>query len=187
MLFRFSVIKLGCVKKQQRQTLMGQQTHLTGVVDLMENVVSQGQKVIALSYHSFHKFSQQAMRPLTRDNPFVFPHKDEANDGWCLVDYAMGIGGGAIAVAAAPFALSAIGFTTAGVAVGSVAAGIQSAVYGGAVASGSIFAGLQSAGAAGIGVKASAAIFSSVAGAATYIKKSVAPCEEGSKCYSHQE
>ncbi|XP_022800233.1 interferon alpha-inducible protein 27-like protein 1 [Stylophora pistillata] len=109
------------------------------------------------------------------------------DDGWCLVDYAMGIGGGAIAVAAAPFALSAIGFTTAGVAVGSVAAGIQSAVYGGAVASGSIFAGLQSAGAAGIGVKASAAIFSSVAGAATYIKKSVAPCEEGSKCYSHQE
>lgn len=99
----------------------------------------------------------------------------------------MGIAGGALAVAAAPFALSAIGFTTAGVAAGSVAAGIQSAVYGEAVASGSIFAGLQSAGAAGIGVKASAAIFSSVAGAATYIKKSVAPCEEGSKCYSHQE
>ena len=49
-----------------------------------------------------------------------------------------------------PAASTAMGFTTAGVAAGSVAAATQSAVYGGYLASGSEFALAQSAGAAGI-------------------------------------
>ena len=69
----------------------------------------------------------------------------------------------AVGVLAAPVvagaALGAVGFTSAGVAVGSIAAGIQSAVYGGSVAAGSLFALCQSAGATGvIGSAATAAI-----------------------------
>ena len=56
-------------------------------------------------------------------------------------------------------ALGAAGFTSAGVAAGSIAAGVQSAVYGGSVAAGSLFALCQSAGAIGvIGSAATAAI-----------------------------
>lgn len=72
-------------------------------------------------------------------------------------------------------------------AAGSAAAGVQSAVYGGAVASGSVFAGLQSAGAAGIGLAGKAAIASTAAGAAKYIKDKVSPCKGGPKCPSDDE
>ena len=57
---------------------------------------------------------------------------------------------GAVGVVVAPVALTAAGFTSAGVAAGSLAAATQSAIYGGYVASGSVFALAQSAGAAGI-------------------------------------
>ena len=50
-------------------------------------------------------------------------------------------------VAAAPLALGAVGFTAGGVAAGSAAAAIQSAIYGGATTG--AFATAQSAGAAG--------------------------------------
>jgi hypothetical protein len=46
----------------------------------------------------------------------------------------------------------AVGFTTTGVAAGSLAAGIQSVFYGGTIAEGGAFATLQSLGAAGTGV-----------------------------------
>ncbi|XP_020915346.1 interferon alpha-inducible protein 27-like protein 2A [Exaiptasia diaphana] len=91
-------------------------------------------------------------------------------EGWSWTDYALGIAGGTLAVVAAPVALGAAGFTAGGVAAGSLAAGVQSAVYGGAVASSSVFAGLQSAGAAGIGVKTTIAVFSTSAGATVYLK-----------------
>ena len=45
---------------------------------------------------------------------------------------------------AAPLLIAAAGFTTAGVAAGSLAAGTQAAVYGGATAG--VFSALQSAG-----------------------------------------
>ena len=53
--------------------------------------------------------------------------------------------GGPAAVSAGIPALSAIGFTSSGVAAGSIAAGVQSSI--GSVAAGSLFASLQSAGA----------------------------------------
>ena len=56
--------------------------------------------------------------------------------------------GAATAVVGAPLVLSAAGFGAAGVAAGSAAATIQSAVYGGAATG--IFSSLQSAGAAGM-------------------------------------
>ena len=49
-----------------------------------------------------------------------------------------------ILTAAGLFALGAIGFAATGPVAGSIAAIIQSTVYGGAVASGSVFAILQS-------------------------------------------
>ena len=101
---------------------------------------------------------------------------DSNKGGWCWKEYATaGLVGGVAAVVGAPIVLSVTGFTATGVAAGSIAAGIQSAVYGGAVASGSIFAGLQSAGAAGMGAKATMALFSSGAAVTTYIKNKVAP------------
>ncbi|KAH7994205.1 hypothetical protein HPB51_026452 [Rhipicephalus microplus] len=56
---------------------------------------------------------------------------------------------GAAAVAIAPVALAAVGFTSSGVAAGSLAAAYQ-ATLGGFIAKGSVFALLQSFGAAGI-------------------------------------
>ena len=47
-------------------------------------------------------------------------------------------------------ALGAVGFTSTGVAAGSIAAGVQSTLYGGSVAAGSVFALCQSAGATGV-------------------------------------
>ena len=67
----------------------------------------------------------------------------------------IGLSVGAIAgVATAPAVLSAAGFTSSGVAAGSLAASIQSVVYGGAT--GGLFSLFQSAGARGIGVAGNA-------------------------------
>jgi len=52
--------------------------------------------------------------------------------------------------------LSAVGFTQAGVAAGSIAAGVQSAI--GSVSAGSAFAVLQSIGAAGLGMVGAVAV-----------------------------
>ena len=114
--------------------------------------------------------------------------KNGQGDEWCFKDYAKaGLVGGTLALAAAPFALPWIGFTAGGVAAGSVAAGIQSTVYGGTVASSSIFAALQSAGAAGLGAKASVSVFSAGVGAATWIKSWVVPCNKGTECSSEKK
>ncbi|KAG8728890.1 hypothetical protein FRC10_004487 [Ceratobasidium sp. 414] len=60
------------------------------------------------------------------------------------------IGAAGIAAGGAVFAIPPIlGFTATGVAAGSIAAGIQSVVYGGAVSAGSWFAIMQSVGATG--------------------------------------
>ena len=84
---------------------------------------------------------------------------------------------------AAPFALSAAGFTAAGVAAGSAAAAVQSTVYGASVGSGTVFAVLQSAGAAGIGGAAKFAIGTTAGAAATYLKSKLYPCNsEEAKC-----
>ena len=66
------------------------------------------------------------------------------------------IGGGTLAVAAAPLALAAAGFGSAGVAAGSAAAAWQASI--GNVAAGSFFASLQSAGAVGIAASTSAGV-----------------------------
>lgn len=64
--------------------------------------------------------------------------------------------GGVAAVSAATFALPILGFGSAGVAAGSVAAGVQSLI--GSVSAGSLFALLQSVGATGLAMGAKAAI-----------------------------
>jgi len=88
--------------------------------------------------------------------------------GWNWTNVACAVGAGAVAVVDAPAALTAVGFTSAGVAAGSLAAATQSAVYGGYVASGSVFALAQSSGAAGIGVKGAVAIATAVGGTTMY-------------------
>ncbi|KAJ7384094.1 hypothetical protein OS493_024111 [Desmophyllum pertusum] len=126
--------------------------------------------------------------PTDKDNPAVKSEKRNSEGGqlnW--KDYVTGIVGGTAAMVAAPLALAAAGFTAGGVAVGSIAAGIQSSVYGGCVGASSAFAALQSAGAAGIGMKTAAGIFTAGVGAATYLKSKVAPSDEGPKCSSDQE
>ncbi|KAJ7712960.1 hypothetical protein B0H16DRAFT_1811710 [Mycena metata] len=62
-------------------------------------------------------------------------------------------------------ALNAVGFGAGGVVAGSIAAGIQSAFYGGAVASGSLFAIAQSIGAGGAALAAVGPAVSAGAGA----------------------
>ncbi|KAM9571092.1 uncharacterized protein ACWYII_046454 isoform 5-T5 [Salvelinus alpinus] len=69
--------------------------------------------------------------------------------------------GAVLAVAMAPVALGAIGFTAGGIAVGSSAASMMSAaavVNGGGIAAGGLVAALQSAGAAGLSGVATAAV-----------------------------
>ncbi|KAK7140552.1 hypothetical protein R3I94_012979 [Phoxinus phoxinus] len=76
--------------------------------------------------------------------------------------------GAAGAVALTPFALYMAGFTGAGIAAGSVGAGMMSSAAagsGGGVAAGSLVALLQSAGAAGLSASATAGV-ASVGGAA---------------------
>ncbi|XP_054861717.1 interferon alpha-inducible protein 27-like protein 2A [Amphiprion ocellaris] len=76
------------------------------------------------------------------------------------VAIAAGAGG---AVVSAPFVLGAIGFTSAGIAAGSYAAGMMSTAAianGGGVAAGSLVAILQSAGMAGLSGTATAAVAS---------------------------
>lgn len=67
------------------------------------------------------------------------------------------VAGAAVAVIAAPVALSAAGFGSIGVLAGSYAAGVQ-ATMGGVVAKGSLFAVCQSWGAAGIPIATQAII-----------------------------
>ncbi|XP_077945614.1 uncharacterized protein LOC144388400 isoform X2 [Gasterosteus aculeatus] len=71
------------------------------------------------------------------------------------------VGTGAVGgVLAVPLVLGAVGFTSAGIAAGSWAAGMMSTAAlanGGAVAAGSTVAVLQAAGAAGLGTAATAA------------------------------
>lgn len=85
---------------------------------------------------------------------------------WCdshpiARDVAIGAVVGTAAVVAVPVGLAAIGFTSAGVAVGSVAASLQGA----AVAGGSSFALAQSIGAAGLFAQAAAGLGAGVAAA----------------------
>lgn len=104
-----------------------------------------------------------------------------------MKDYAFGLVGGIAALVATPFVLSWMGFTAAGVAAGSIAASIQSFMYGGAVGSTSIFAVFQSIGAVGMSTKVAVGIVTAFGGFVTYIKSIFAPCGEGPKCSSDQE
>ena len=71
------------------------------------------------------------------------------------MDYVIpGIAAGVVGIVVAPFALTAAGFGTAGVALGSIAATIQ----GPATVAGGLFASCQSAGMIGIAVTTKAAI-----------------------------
>ncbi|KIO20251.1 hypothetical protein M407DRAFT_139678 [Tulasnella calospora MUT 4182] len=73
------------------------------------------------------------------------------------------VGALVIGPALAVGALNLVGFGSAGPVAGSIAAGIQSAVYGGAVTSGSIFALCQSAAMGGIAVGSAAEIAAGIA------------------------
>eukprot|EP00211_Chloroparvula_japonica_P017166 CAMPEP_0119138912 /NCGR_PEP_ID=MMETSP1310-20130426/26561_1 /TAXON_ID=464262 /ORGANISM="Genus nov. species nov., Strain RCC2339" /LENGTH=294 /DNA_ID=CAMNT_0007130151 /DNA_START=113 /DNA_END=994 /DNA_ORIENTATION=+ len=71
------------------------------------------------------------------------------------------VGASAVAVVSAPLALTALGFTSTGIAAGSAAASMMSAAAsasGGGVAAGSTVALLQSAGAAGLSASATAGV-----------------------------
>lgn len=135
---------------------------------------------------ALYKLSYTCVIFLLLVSPIQGKDKKE-NDGWCWGDYVVPLLAATAAVAAAPVVLPALGFTTSGVAAGSLAAAAQSTLFGGAVASGGVFAGLQSAGAAGIGLAGKAAIASTAAGAAKYIKDKVSPCKGGPKCPSDDE
>ena len=80
----------------------------------------------------------------------------------------IGAGLGAVgAVAAAPFVLTAAGFTGAGIAAGSLASSMMSASAissGGGVVAGGLVATLQSVGAAGLGATGAAAVGTAGAG-----------------------
>ena len=88
--------------------------------------------------------------------------KGEKND-WSLKHYVLvmliAAVGGVVALALTRFGLARIGFTAAGVAANSIAALVQSVVYGGAVAASSIFAVLQSIGAAGLSTRSGFVVF----------------------------
>ncbi|KAL1759287.1 hypothetical protein FB107DRAFT_205215 [Schizophyllum commune] len=79
---------------------------------------------------------------------------------------ASGVGGMIIAPYAAPLILGAVGFTPAGVAAGSIAAGIQAGI--GNVAAGSLFAGAQTVAATGAIPVIGTVISGGVGGAAAY-------------------
>lgn len=75
------------------------------------------------------------------------------------------------------------GFTTGGVAAGSIAASARSALLGGAVASGSVFALLQSAGAAGVGLAGNEGIAAALGGS-KMLQNTFSPCNGGLNCLS---
>ncbi|KAG9087589.1 hypothetical protein FS749_002827 [Ceratobasidium sp. UAMH 11750] len=80
------------------------------------------------------------------------------------------VGAAGVAVGGAVFVTPPLlGFTTAGVAAGSIAAGLQSAIYGGAVSAGSWFAVMQSVGATATIVPALVAGTTTAAGVAAAI------------------
>lgn len=85
------------------------------------------------------------------------------DNGWSFKDYIwfllVAVFGGFVALTAFRLVLAQIGFTVVGVAANSMAALIQSVVYGGAVGATSIFAVLQSIGAAGLSTRAGLVIF----------------------------
>ncbi|XP_030286500.1 interferon alpha-inducible protein 27-like protein 2A [Sparus aurata] len=91
---------------------------------------------------------------------------------------AIGAGVGALgALVGVPAALAAVGFTSAGIAPGSWAAGwmgYAAVANGGGVAAGSLFAFLQSIGAAGVSAATTAAV--SAIGAATAVVLSAVGC-----------
>lgn len=99
------------------------------------------------------------------------PDEGNSNSGSSILK-KVGIAGAAVIggvglVAAAPVVLTGVGFTSAGIAGGSWAAGMMSSAAianGGGVAAGSLVAVLQSAGAAGIGTTATAALGGTGAG-----------------------
>ncbi|KAL0969220.1 hypothetical protein UPYG_G00224040 [Umbra pygmaea] len=109
--------------------------------------------------------------------------KDYSNDVVARAQwfYSHGYSDKVGAVALAPFALAAVGFTAGGIAAGSTAVGMMSAAAvanGGVVAAGSLVAILQSAGAAGLSgaattvvASAGAAIGGAAGGALGWFKK----------------
>ena len=103
---------------------------------------------------------------------------------WCWTNLKVAVVAGVTAVVAAPLFLSAAGFSTVGVAAGSVAASVQSFFYGGVIGSTSIFATLQSAGALGIGWVAKLSIFTTIAATTNYIMEKLSPCNDQRKCSS---
>ena len=81
----------------------------------------------------------------------------------------IGLGVSATSFYGAPLLLGALGFQTAGIAGGSIAASLQSALYAGAIPAGSWFALLQSAGATGVVItQGAAATIGTISSAATY-------------------
>ena len=103
---------------------------------------------------------------------------------WCWTNLKVAVVAGVTAVVAVPLLLSGAGFTTVGVAAGSVAAFVQSFFYGGVVGSTSIFATLQSAGALGIGWLAKLSIFATFTATTNYIMEKLSPCNDQPKCSS---
>ena len=80
-----------------------------------------------------------------------------------------GLAAGAVSFFGAPLVLGALGFQTAGITAGSVAASLQSTLYAGAVPAGSWFSILQSAGATGVVItQGAAATIGTISSAATY-------------------
>jgi len=86
---------------------------------------------------------------------------------------ATAVVGGVIVVGAPFVVLPALGFGATGVAGGSIAAGLQSAVYGGFVAGGGVFATLQSAGVAGVAITTKIGLGTAGAAAGTWIGKQI--------------
>ena len=99
---------------------------------------------------------------------------DEGSPWWETIQcYALPVTVGVGAVAAAPFALGAVGFTGAGVAAGSMAANMMSAAAvanGGGVAAGSVVAFLQSAGVAGLGAVGNTVLAVTAATTAKFVR-----------------
>ena len=103
---------------------------------------------------------------------------------WCWTDLKVAVVAGVTDVLAVPLLLRGAGFTTVGVAAGSMAAFVQSFFYGGVVGSTSIFAALQSAGALGIGWPSKLSIFTTLTAPAKYIVGKLSFSNDQPKCSS---